>query len=393
MNTEINAKNIQDFQHPNQNPQSEDKQSLAKKYDSIHNRLFLLDIILTFLGIYILIVGGIGGISGRLSTALDGWFPNIWLKNGLYVVILSIVYTILFLPLSYYEGYILEHRFKLSTQSVKTWVKDKLKSFGVSLVFSLIIFEITYLLLRHTGNYWWIWAGFLWIIFSIILNKIAPILLIPIFFKLTPLKNTELAEKLKSMAEKVGAKIVGIFEIDLSRKTKKANAAFTGIGNTKRILLADTLLNEFTPEEIEVILAHELGHYYYKHIWKLLGLGVISTFIGLWIGHIILSTSAHKLGFSSIADIGTFPILALVLFGFMLVTLPINNTFSRKLERQADTFAIETTNNPHAFINSMNKLANQNLANVSPNPIIHFLLHSHPSISERIKMAKNFKNK
>lgn len=368
----------------------ESREELAKKYELIHNKLFLLDIILTFLGLIILIVGGTGGVSGRLSAYLGSLFPNIWLKNGVYVGVLSIIYTLLFLPLSFYEGYILEHKFKLSNQTIWSWLKDKLKGFGISILLSLIIAEITYLLLRRTGDYWWIWAGILWILFSIVLNHLAPIILIPLFFKLTPLNNPELVYRLKAMAEKVGAKIVGIFEIDLSRKTKKANAAFTGIGNTKRILLSDTLLREYSTEEAEVILAHELGHYYYKHIWKLLSVGVISTFIGLWIGHKVLTTSAMNLGFSSISDIGSFPILALVLFCFMLFILPINNTFSRTLERRADRFSIEITNNPDAFIRSMNKLAYQNLADTSPNPVIHFLLHSHPSISERIKMAEKY---
>lgn len=369
-------------------PQIEHRQELAKKYELVHNKLFLLEIILTLLGLIILIVGGISGISGRLSWILGFAIPNIWLKNGAYVVIVSIIYTLFFLPLNFYEGYILEHKFMLSNQSLGDWIKNSLKAFGVSLVLSLIIIEITYLLLRQTGSYWWIWAGCFWIFFSIILNHLAPILLIPIFFKLTPLDNPELVEKLKAMAQKVGSRILGVFEIDLSRKTKKANAAFTGMGKTKRILLADTLLKEYTQEEIEVILAHELGHYYYKHLWQLLTASVISTFIGLGIGHKILSISTHKLGFPGISDIGAFPILALVLFGFMLLVLPINNTFSRKLERQADKFAISLTKNPQAFINSMNKLAYQNLSNVSPNPIVHFLLHSHPSISERIEMAE-----
>jgi STE24 endopeptidase len=369
----------------------ENKQKLSKQYAAIHNKLFLVDLILTFLGIIVLIVGGNSGISGRISSILSGCCPNIFIKNGIYVVVITILYTLYLLPLSFYSGYILEHKFKLSNQTIWTWTKDKLKGFAVSLIISLLLIEVMYALLRWTETYWWIWAGCLWILFSLILNKLAPILLLPIFFKLTPLNNVELADKLRNMAEKVGAKIIGIFEMDLSKKTKKANAAFTGIGSTRRILLADTLLKEFLPDEIEVILAHELGHYYYKHLWKLLSLGIVSTFIGLWIGHIVLSASSLKLGFLAISDIGTFPILSLVLFCFMLVTLPINNVFSRMLERQADRFALETTNNSEAFIRSMNKLAKQNLADTTPNPVIHFLLHSHPSISERIKMAESYK--
>lgn len=366
----------------------EDREKLAKKYEAIRNKLSLLDIILTFATLLFLIVGGSSGVSGKLSHLISVYIPNIWLKNGIYVGILNLSHTLFFLPLSFYSGYILEHKFRLTNQTILSWAKDKLKGFVVSLILSLITIETIYLLLRQSTDFWWIYAGILWILFSIVLNHLAPILLIPIFFKLTPLNNPELTDRLKKLAEKVGAKILGIFEIDLSKKTKKANAAFTGMGNTKRILLSDTLLKEYTKDEIEVILAHELGHYYYKHIWKHLTLGVLSTFIGLWIGHRILIDSITRLGFQDIQDIGTFPILALVLFGFMLFGLPINNTFSRRLERQADRFSIDTTNNPAAFISGMKKLAFQNLANANPNPVIHFILHSHPSISERIRMAE-----
>ena len=367
-----------------------DRTKTAKQYAGIKNRLFLVDIIITFLGLLILMVGGISGASGYFSAYLNSHLPNIYLINGVYVVALIIAYTVLFLPLSLYEGYFLEHRFRLSTQSLGNWFRDKLKSLGVSVVLSLIVIEITYLLLRRTGSSWWIWAGILWIFFSIIFNHLAPVLLIPIFYKLTPLNNPGLETKLIQMTQKAGARIIGIFKIDLSRKTKKANAAFTGMGRTKRILLSDTLLAKFSNEETGVILAHELGHYYYKHLWKLLSLGIITTFIGLWIANRVLFFSASRMGFTSIADIGTLPLFSLVLFIFMLITMPINNLFSRHLERQADKFSIEITNDPAAFQSCMKKLSSQNLADVSPNPIIHFIMHSHPSIKERIAMAQHY---
>ncbi len=362
----------------------------AKKYQSIRNKLFLIETLFTIIILTILIVGGNRGISAYISVNIGGFLRNVYLTIGLYVGVLLIGQFLLFLPLSYYSGYTLEHKFNLSTQKVSNWLKDQLKSLAISLILSIIIIEVVYLLLRRSGNLWWLWAGILWIFFTIILSRLAPIVLIPLFFKLTPLKDEELASRLKSLAQKVGSKILGIFEIDLSRKTKKANAAFTGWGKTKRILLSDTLLKEYTADEIEVILAHELAHYYYKHIWKLLTLGIASTIIGLWLADQILAVSVTRLGFSGIADIAAFPLFALILFIFMLFFLPVNNTFSRLMERQADKMAIELTNKPQAFIDSMNKLAYQNLADTKPNPIIHFILHNHPSISERVAMAKKY---
>lgn len=371
--------------------EQENRKNTAKQYARIHNWLFLLDLVLTLACLVVLISGGKNSLSAKLSNFSSSLFPNLLLKNGIYIVLLILAQFIFFLPLSFYEGYTLEHKFKLSNHTIFSWLMDKLKGLGVSLIITIIILEAVYFLLGRFESTWWIWASVLWIFFTLILNHLAPIILLPIFYKLTPLKDTEFADKLRNLAEKAGAKILGVYEFDLSKKTKKANAAFTGIGNTKRILLADTLIKEFSKEEIEVILAHELGHYYFKHLWKLMALGVTATFIGLFIVDKILKSSVMGMGFENIANIGAFPVFALVMFGFMLFTMPINNTFSRMLERQADKFAIDTTNNPDAFMGSMRRLSSQNLSDDTPNPIIHFLLHSHPSISERIRTAETYK--
>jgi len=370
--------------------QIEDRSKLSEKYDTIHNWFFLLETFLTIIGLAILIVGGNSGISGELSSFLNGIFPNIWCKNGAYVVILITVYTLFFIPLSFYKGFILEHRFGLSTQSIGNWIKDKLKSFSISVIILLIVTEIAYLLLRRTGLYWWVWTGFFWFFFTILMQILMPVFIIPLFFKLSPLDNSELSGRLKAMAQKAGVKVLGVFRIEFSKKTKKANAAITGIGRTKRILLADTLLDTYEQDEVEAIFAHELGHYHYRHIWQLIGVSAISTFLGLGIASKIFTAAVYKMGFSSIQDIGGFPILLFILFVFTLLVLPVDNAFSRMLERQADKFSIEFTGSPKAFIGSMTKLAGQNLVRINPNPVIHFLLHNHPSISQRIKMARRY---
>ncbi len=189
------------------------------------------------------------------------------------------------------------------------------------------------------------------------------------------------------------AKILGVFEMDLSRKSKKANAMFTGIGNTKRIILTDTLVRDYTPEEIESVLAHELGHFYHNHIWKLVGVSTAATFVGLYMTNILLGVLLRAGGFSQMTDVAALPIFALVLSVFGLLVMPASNTYSRVFEKQADTFALETTQNPQAFISSMRKLANQNLSNPDPNPVIEFMLYSHPAISKRIKLAESFQAK
>jgi len=223
--------------------------------------------------------------------------------------------------------------------------------------------------------------------------NLTPVLIIPLFYKLKPLANESLKEKLTDLAEKAKTKILGIFEIEFSRKTRKANAMLAGLGNTKRIILGDTLLNNFSEDEIEAVIAHELGHFYHKHIWKMIATASVLTVAGFYIANLALTGLLNTfgyLGLRDVTDVAAFPLLMLSLFLFSLVTMPLNNSLSRALERQADRFALTTTDKPGAFIAGMQKLAKQNLADTEPPPLIELLLHSHPSIGKRVRMAQQY---
>ena len=294
------------------------------------------------------------------------------------------------LPFNYYSGYYLEHKYNLSTQSLFSWFKDRIKSFLLNIVFMVLLGEVLYLFFKFTQNTWWLWLSVIWVLFGIVLSNIFPVLILPLFYKYKPLENDELAKRLISLAERVNARILGVFELELSAKTKKANAALTGMGNTKRILLGDTLLENFTDDEIEVVLAHELGHFYYKHIWKLIFFGGFITFIGLWATSLVLAKLVVFSGFAEVSQIGAFPLFLLCMFLFALVSMPVNSTFSRILEKQADLFALRETKSPKHFITAMRRLANLNLADEEPHPLIEFFLHDHPSISRRVKLAEDF---
>ncbi|MEW6535384.1 MAG: M48 family metallopeptidase [Candidatus Auribacterota bacterium] len=363
----------------------------AKQYERVHDILFAVDIIYTF-GLMILFIatGGTGGWSARLLEWIETWCASYWLQIAVYMGILTAGYMALLLPLSFYSGFILEHKYDLSNETVGSWIKDKLKSFALNLIFMIALGEIMFFFFDLTETTWWLWAGLIWVLFGVVLSNLAPVLIIPLFYKLKPLDNPTLTDKLVSLAERVHAKILGVFEIELSSKTKKANAALTGLGNTKRILLGDTLLKNFDHEEIEVILAHELGHYYYKHIWKLIGFGGIITIGGLYLTSIALSSLIGFFGYDSLMDIASFPLFLMCMFAFALVTMPFNSTYSRMLEKQADLFALRETGKPEHFISSMRKLAELNLANENPNPVIEFLTHSHPSIGKRVLLAEKF---
>ena len=361
-----------------------DREQQSKTYARIKNILFFVNLTISLVLIALVLVTG---LSPWLVNTLKNVASNKWIITILYAAIVIIISDFVFLPLSFYTEYILEHKYSLSNLTVLSWAWDHLKGLLLSLFLGVLAIFVLYLFLDKFTNTWWIWSFIAWVIFSFILGKLTPILLLPIFYKIVPLENEELTNNLIEMAKKAKTKILGVYKMDMSKKTKKANAMFTGIGSTKRIILGDTLLDNFSDQEIEVILAHELGHYYYKHIFWQLVFGSIIFLSGLYIADQALHLLNPMFGFSGVNDLAAFPLFVLILSIFFFLTMPLTNGFSRKCERQADKFALDTTKDKVAFISSMEKLADQNLADKDPPKWIEWLLYSHPAIKQRIKMA------
>ncbi len=300
-------------------------------------------------------------------------------------------YSFLLLPWEYESSYRLEHRFHLSNQRVADWIKDQAKAFALKGILLVLGAAVLYVLLRSTGPAWWVWAGCCWLIFGILLSHLFPIVVVPLFFHVTPLTNEGLGQRLLFLAQKAGVHVVGMFQFDMSRRTKKANALFTGLGSTKRILLGDTLLEAFDEEEIEVIMAHEMGHCVRRHVARNIALSTVVTFAGFWLTSEILKQgtalwpSAWRADdLAALARISFFLSAGAVLAG------PFFHAYSRHCERQADWFALEKTGLVDAFCRGMKKLARQNLSNPDPGPVTEFLFYTHPSISKRIRMAQEF---
>lgn len=312
---------------------------------------------------------------------------NEWGTVAIYVVALLTTAAALMLPLSWWGGFRLEHRFNLSNQTLRAWAWDELKSFGLSLVLMTAVGEVIYAFLRAAGGWWWLWAAAFMTALTLLLSFILPVVIIPIFYKLTKLENETLAARLRAMAEQVGARVVGVFRMGLGAKTKKANAAFAGFGRTRRILLGDTLLANFTAPEIEVVLAHELAHYRHHDIWKGLAVSTALTTAGLWLSDRLLRAAAG----GDLANIEHLPLLALVLTLFALMMSPATKAWSRRAEYRADRAALEMTRDPDAFIEAMRKLAGQNLADMEPHPLVEFLFHDHPALAKRIAKAEQWR--
>jgi STE24 endopeptidase len=364
-----------------------EKQQRAKEYSRINRRLMLIDILIG--GVYF-VVWLVFGWSEALKIWLSQFTNHDWLLVPFFVFAFGGILFLINLPLSFYQGYTLPHKYDLSTQTITGWITDQIKGIAVGGIFGLIILEIIYAILRAFPAFWWLWAAVILLVFNVILANLAPVLLMPLFNKFIPLgdEHADLAEKLMQLARRSGTFVKGVFKFDMSKRTKQANAGLTGLGNTRRIIIGDTLLNEFTSDEIETIMAHELGHQVNKDIPLGIIFGSVTTLVGLYLASAGLTWGVKVFGFSGTADIAAFPLFLIVLGLYGLVTMPLENGFSRWRERRADQYALSLTHNGNAYASALRRLANQNLADVDPEPWVEWLLYSHPALGKRIAMAE-----
>jgi STE24 endopeptidase len=307
-----------------------------------------------------------------------------------YVGMLLLIGKLIGLPLDFYS-FRLEHRFHLSNQKLRSWAWDEVKGFLVGLVLGGTVAEMIYWTIRTAPQRWWLLAWAIFIGLMVFFAQIAPVVLFPLFYKFQPLDNDDLRQRLVRLGEKAGTRVRGVYEWKLSEKSTKANAALTGLGRTRRIILADTLLENYSPDEIESILAHELGHHVHRHIVKAIAVQVVITFFGFWATAALLRYVVEQRHmFETLSDFANLPLLALVSTVMSLLLMPALNAYSRHNERQADLYAFRSIPDVAPFISSMEKLAQQNLAERRPSRLVEWLFHSHPAIWRRIRAAKHF---
>ena len=357
----------------------------AQRYNLIRRWLGIADFALGFVFLIVLLVTGWTGSLRNLAYRVG--FQNYSLSVFVYLLLLLVISKALGIGLDYY-GFRLERRFKLSTQRLRSWVVDEVKGFLVGLVLGTIVVEVLYFTLRQWPQRWWVLAWALFMGVFILLAQLAPVVLFPIFYKFEPLDNEDLRRRLVILSERAGTRVRGVYRWKLSEKSKKANAALTGLGATRRIILADTLLDNYTPEEIEAVLAHELGHHVHRHILKSIFVQAGITLFGFWAANWVLHYSVDQHMFEELSDFANLPLLALVSVVLSFLLMPALNAFSRFNERQADRYAFESIASVQPFISSMNKLAEQNLAEKKPSKWVEWFFHSHPAISRRLEAAE-----
>lgn len=342
------------------------------------------------MGVVVLFVLLFAGWSAVLRNVAWHYTTRPWLALLIYLVLFGLITQAVSLPFDYLSGYRLEHRFSLSNLTLAAWVRDQLKGFAVGAALGLPALEFIYAAIRRWPERWWIICAVAFIALFVLLANLAPVLIFPIFFKVKPLENPSLTERLLELSRRARTRVKGVFEWKLSEKSKKANAALMGLGNTRRIILSDTLLMGFNEDEIAAVLAHELGHHVHRHIFRSILLQGGAAFLGFYLLHRVLDVLTGHFGFHGPADFANLPLLALVTTGLSLLLLPAVNAYSRALERQADAYALQAIPSRTPFISSMEKLAELNMAERQPNPWIEFIFHSHPSIQKRIAFAQRF---
>ncbi|MGZ3616806.1 MAG: M48 family metallopeptidase [Ktedonobacteraceae bacterium] len=383
-----------EIQQPQQQVQLDlNRQQEAKEYARIRRRLSYITMAIGVIGIIILLFTNLGIWLANQLQALSwqpvaGWFP---IQILAYFLILMLAYEIITAPIAYYSGFVLPHRYGLSTMSLRSWLADLFKGLALSLVLEILVIEFVYLLLAVQPQTWWLWVALAMLFFSVVMANLAPVLIFPIFYKFTPLPEGDLTKRLLALAQRAHTRVRGVFTMQMSNKTTAANAALMGLGNTRRIVIGDTMLDRYTPDEIEVVLAHELGHHVHHDLWKLIISQSILTLGGLYLVNVVLHWAVDTQHiYTSLADPATIPLLLALMGAFGVIVMPIGNGLSRAIEYQADEYALQSTKMVEPFKSAMTRLANQNLSDVEPSPIIEFLFHDHPSVNKRLRHADNF---
>ncbi|MEX2169028.1 MAG: M48 family metallopeptidase [Pirellulales bacterium] len=358
----------------------------AKRYGRVTLRLSLADMAIDL--VYLTLA------AFWLGPRVDRWLSDFaplsgdqsLLRVAALVAALFAIHALISFPLSVYSGHVVEHRFQLSQQTFGRWSRKYLLRMTLSLAFSAALFTGLYAIIWWVGAYWWLAAAGAFFVVSVILGQLAPVVFLPLFYKIERLEDPSLAERMQALAAGTGLTVEGVYRMKLSEETSKANAMLAGLGRTRRVLMGDTLLDSFTPEEIDVIFAHEIGHHVHRHIPKMIATGVAVSLLGFWLCDQFIRW------WTGIADPATWPVATqplLVWFTtlYMMALGPLTNAVSRRYERQCDRYALRRTNDVAAYRTAFTKLARLNKADMEPNPVEVLLFHSHPPIGKRLALA------
>ena len=356
----------------------------ASRYHRLQLYLALAGFALSVVYLAVVLASGFAAdVTLVAGVLVDRW----WVKVVAVAAILGLGHTALRFPLRIVRGFWLPRRFGLLHQSFGSWVGDGAKTAALGGLLGLAGILIVYGLLRATP-WWWLMAAVVFFVVGIALAALFPILIVPLFYRLTRLDDPALERRLLALAERAGVPAIGVWVVDASRKSRIANAAVVGLGRTRRIILFDTLATGFREDEVAAVLAHELAHHVHGDLRRGLLVQGALTLLTFWLASVLLELGVGLWDLEGVADPAGVPWLALVLMGLGALQLPVANAFSRRLEREADDFALALTRDPDAFIGAMERLATLNLAERNPHRLKEILLYSHPALDRRIARAR-----
>lgn len=358
----------------------------AKKYNKIKLIVAISKGIASFILILLFIASGCSLI---LQNYLKEFFSNSYLLFILFIILTGTAAGVIFFPINYYTEYYIEHKYNLSNQTFFNWIWENTKTLLVSGVIGIPVLLLFFYSLNKFNLLWWLPFAIILFIISVILARVVPVFILPLFYKIIPVESEDLKDRIQALAKDAGINVENVYKFNLSKNTKKANAAFTGIGKSKRILLGDTLLEGYSADEIETVIAHELGHYKMKHIIKNIIIGTASSFLTLFLIAYLYNLSLPWFGFTSIVQIAAIPLLSLWAMIIGLILNPLSNLLSRKFEYEADEYAVKSTNKIETFISTLEKLTDQNLGDREPHPLVEWFFYSHPSIKNRVAALKS----
>ena len=362
---------------------NEDK---ATRYHRLGRRASLLSALWTLALLSGLMLTGASAGIRLWAAGVAGDSPM--LVVALYVLALSAIVDIAILPFSFFKGFLLERRYGLATATTGRWLKDYLKAIAIGLLFAEAGAVFVYFTLRRWPEWWWVASGLGYAIVTIALVNLAPVLLLPLFFRFKPIEKAALRDRLTALAARANTTVMGVYEWTLSDRTRKANAALAGVGNTRRIILSDTLLADYSDDEIEVILAHELAHHVHRDIWTTVTYDALLTCAGFFAAHQLLKVVVPPFGLDGASDPAGLPLLMILGGVLALVVRPLVNAVSRSHERRADAYALGLTKNPAAFMSAMRRLGQQNLAEENPSRLVQAFFYTHPPVKERLRAAE-----
>jgi len=334
------------------------------------------------------------GVSAALRNAARRIGRNWFFTIVVYFALFTIITTIIDLPLSYYTEFVREHAYGLSNQTFGKWFGDTLKSLAVAGIVGALVLWVPYLLLRKSPRRWWLYTAIALVPFIVVANLVAPIWIAPLFNKFEPMQNKALEQKILALAGRAGIEGSRVYQVNKSVDTKTLNAYVAGLFGTKRIVLWDTTLDRMTDRELLFVMGHEMGHYVLHHVWQAIAFSVLILIASLYVAYrsadAVIARWGARWGFTTLADVASFPLLLLLMSAFSLVVMPLELAFTRHVEHEADRFGLEITQTNHSAGTAFVKLQQDALANPRPGLLHKIFRESHPPLGERIDFANEY---